>query len=279
MRLILSRKGFDSGAGGCPSPIFPDGSLVSLPIPDPDSPVRYCDITWRGRNLGDVVESLTRGRKRRDFRAHLDPDVRREDLPRLPGWRPSLGQVGASQSHLAKQGVAAGDLFLFFGLFRPVHDDLRWAGPPEQRVWGWMQVGEIVSVDEDVRAGGRRWAWAGHHPHLHRETDSGNTLYVATERLDLPGVRGVPAAGAFERAEDRHRLTARGESPSMWRLPRAFLPRGRTAPTYHAKSARWRDEGETVLLRSASRGQEFVLELDDYPDVLAWAASVLRPSR
>ncbi len=32
-KLILSRKGFDSASGGCPSPIFPDGTMFSLPIP------------------------------------------------------------------------------------------------------------------------------------------------------------------------------------------------------------------------------------------------------
>src|ERR1035441_4619606 len=31
MKLILSRKGFDSSAGGKPSPIFPDGTMISLP--------------------------------------------------------------------------------------------------------------------------------------------------------------------------------------------------------------------------------------------------------
>ncbi|WP_454862743.1 Nmad3 family putative nucleotide modification protein [Pseudomonas hormoni] len=30
MQIILSRKGFDSAAGGCPSPILPDGRLFSL---------------------------------------------------------------------------------------------------------------------------------------------------------------------------------------------------------------------------------------------------------
>ena len=32
-KLILSRKGFDTQAGGKPSPVFPDGSMFSLPIP------------------------------------------------------------------------------------------------------------------------------------------------------------------------------------------------------------------------------------------------------
>ncbi len=35
-RLILSHKGFDSRSGGCPSPIFPDGTMFSLPIPSGD---------------------------------------------------------------------------------------------------------------------------------------------------------------------------------------------------------------------------------------------------
>jgi Nucleotide modification associated domain 3 len=33
MKLILSRKGFDSSHGGGPSPIRPDGRLLSFPIP------------------------------------------------------------------------------------------------------------------------------------------------------------------------------------------------------------------------------------------------------
>ena len=33
MKLIFSRKGFDSSAGGIPSPILPDGRMISLPIP------------------------------------------------------------------------------------------------------------------------------------------------------------------------------------------------------------------------------------------------------
>ena len=34
MKLILSRKGFDSSCGEQASPIMPDGTLLSLPIPD-----------------------------------------------------------------------------------------------------------------------------------------------------------------------------------------------------------------------------------------------------
>lgn len=277
MKLILSRKGFDSGAGGCPSPIFPDGTLVSLPIPDKRSPVRYCDLTWRGRNLGDVVETLTRGRQRRDFRAHLDPDLRSADLRRPPGWRPVLGQTGSAQGHLRRQSVGPGDLFLFFGLFRPVDADVRWAGSPEHRIWGWLQVGEVVAVD-DIRDN-PTWAWARGHPHFAMQPDPRNTLYVAADRLSL--VRGVDGAGVIEVAGARRRLTAEGASVSTWRLPIGFLPKGRPPLTFHRVEDRWRRDGADVLLRAVSKGQEFILDLDLYPDVRSWVRSLLssKPDR
>ena len=36
MKVILSRKGFDSSNGGIVSPIFEDGTMVSFPIPSDD---------------------------------------------------------------------------------------------------------------------------------------------------------------------------------------------------------------------------------------------------
>jgi len=52
MKIIFSRKGFDSSTGGVPSPIFPDGKILSLPIPDKLSPIKYKDINWNQYNLG-----------------------------------------------------------------------------------------------------------------------------------------------------------------------------------------------------------------------------------
>ena len=37
MKIILSRKGFDSSNGGIVSPIFEDGSMISFPIPSKDN--------------------------------------------------------------------------------------------------------------------------------------------------------------------------------------------------------------------------------------------------
>jgi len=38
---------------------------------------------------------------------------------------------------------------------------------------------------------------------------------------------------------------------------------------------RWRKDGDAVVLRSVARGQEFVLDCDCYPEVLAWVTPCL----
>jgi hypothetical protein len=125
--IVLSRKGFDSKFGGCPSPIFAGGRMASLPIPEKGMKPKYRDLVGPGElaDFGELVEQLGNGAKASDG-VHLDPDVRRE-LHRNPGrpWRPLFGQTGAAERHLGTQKVGADDLFLFFGWFRRVGDDCK----------------------------------------------------------------------------------------------------------------------------------------------------------
>ena len=44
MKIILSRKGFDSGYGGIASPVLPDGTLLSLPIPTTEMGITYDEL-------------------------------------------------------------------------------------------------------------------------------------------------------------------------------------------------------------------------------------------
>ena len=153
MKLVLSRKGFDASSGGNASPILPDATLVSLPIPSPTSPLTYDDVWLGDQSLGPLVEDLTRGRIRAGNGAHLDPDLRECAHDRRPGWRPLFGQDGTAQGHLRNAGVGVGDLFLFFGWFRQVERTatayrfLRGA-PDLHVVFGWLQIAIIVMVED-----------------------------------------------------------------------------------------------------------------------------------
>ena len=119
MKIILSRKGFDSSAGRVASPIFPSGEMCSLPIPEPTSTItsqskRYAEITFGNCNLGTVVDDLTRGEIKGDRMAHLDPDLSYDSIDRQANWKPVFGQSGAAERHLQNCNVQEGKLFLIF---------------------------------------------------------------------------------------------------------------------------------------------------------------------
>jgi hypothetical protein len=69
MQLIFSRKGFDSTYGGGASPILPDGTMLSIPIPEENSGIRYADLqTPRGPLLKLMLElSINRYKENRRF--------------------------------------------------------------------------------------------------------------------------------------------------------------------------------------------------------------------
>ena len=282
MKLILSRKGFDSQSGGCPSPIFPDGTPYSLPIPGRNSKIRYRDIRHDDTNIGKVVKDLTRRRKPKDrigskCRAHLDPDINHVAYPRQSGWRPLFGQSGAAQGHLENQNVRIGDLFLFFGLFQKIEKiSGRWCfvkdAPRQHILWGWLQVGEIHQVNDLAKD---ELPWSLYHPHRHpsRDRDSTNTLYIASCGLNLGGGPIAQGAGSFLKSHERLVLTSpNGSGVTDWRLPRCFYPdNGKPPLTYHPRKF-WKPESdnEYAYVQRSGPGQEFVLDLDQYPDVTDW---------
>lgn len=281
MKVVLSRKGYDATSGGVASPILPDGALCSLPIPDRGP--RLGDILHGESSLGPLVEQLTGKPGLGDFLAHLDPDLDVHARPRPAGWRPCFGQVGAAQSHLSNQGVGEGDLFLFFGWFREVELangrlSYRPQAPDLHCLFGWLQVGRICHLSAP---GVKAPPWAAEHPHVqfaghYSSATSNNTLYVAADRLRLPGIkRQIAGGGVFARFAGCFQLTEPGKPRSTWRLPACFYPREGAPPlSYHANPTRWAWDDSGVLLRSVARGQEFVLDCDCYPGVIDWLGEV-----
>ena len=184
MKVILSRKGFDSSNGGCPSPILPDGTLLSLPIPTDDRDT-YKDLSCQGINYADLLHQLRPGKA--FSHCHVDPDLRpglRSAV--VDGWKPAFGQAGSAQGVMANAGVEKGDLILFFGWFRRMEQ-----GPNGYHfvqksedffrcadlhvIYGYLQIGEILTNPEEIA--GYRW-----HPHaLERFQNRPNALYLPTE--------------------------------------------------------------------------------------------------
>jgi hypothetical protein len=280
MKVILSRKGFDSASGGCASPIFENDSFLSLPIPEESALLRFSDIGGDGR-IGKIVEDLTSGwrkpRKASDH-VHLDPDLRVESRQREPGWGPLFGQDKAAQGHLSKHGVGAGDIFLFFGWFRRVEQvDGRFRFKPRERnlhmLYGWLEVGDMWRVDKEKS---RIPVWAAEHPHVTAKNyHTNNMIYVAA------GTGSTYNAGTFRSFDNDLVLTEPSQSRSRWRLPKWFHPTGRGSRlSCHDKINRWRrpDENYTYL-QTVGRGQEFVLDANDYREAEDWAKALIEHHR
>jgi len=276
MKIILSRKGFDSAAGGVPSPILPTGELYSLPIPDELSPKQYQEINAGQHSLGALVNDLSRGRITPTHRAHLDPDLRYESIERRRGWRPLFGQASAAESHLRNTGVSDGDVFLFFGWFREVRQTAgRYCyvkGAPDQHIiFGWLQVERRMDSSCNLPS------WAADHPHFDGDKKYPlNTIYTSTEKLTLRNIETHSAgAGAFNQYHESLCLTAAGQLRSRWRLPAWFHPGGKNSTlSYHGNLRRWLLQDDHVLLQSAGRGQEFVLDCDEYPEAIGWLGEI-----
>jgi hypothetical protein len=158
MKIILSRKGFDTTYGQRPSPILPDNSLISLPIPNMRftsgilynntkySPLQYKNLQIPNNvrkslidydvnvekllTYHDLMSQLFSKRQFKDnntwysldkekaLYCHLDPDIRHDILPRPQEWKPIFGQEGTAQTHLENNKVEVGDLFLYYGWFQ-----------------------------------------------------------------------------------------------------------------------------------------------------------------
>lgn len=222
-RIILSRKGFDSSWGGRPSPIMPNGELLSLPIPE--SPQyhwklrdRYAHIRYGSHRLDKVLRKI--GAPSFEY-AHVDPDLRPEAKPRDPDWRRAFGQSDRAQGHLRNEIVGVGDLFLFYGWFRRVRQERkRWKyfGHHLHVIFGWLHIGRLVMVGTDLIPD-----FLDDHPHgMLPSYTQPDALYIASEGFRIEG-RAMAGAGVFPTHQTILELTATGRSRSIWRLPSGFV--------------------------------------------------------
>ena len=263
MKIILSRKGFDSGYEKVPSPIMPDGTLLSLPIPNEDDMVEYEQLRYKEKSYAQIISELTKC-KFSEKNCHLYPDIRRDVLARSEKWTPSFGQTSAALTHLRNEDVGKDDLFLFFGWFRKVEEingEYQYVKEKQSNkhvIYGYLQVGEILC--NPTR---KQHPELGMHPHLDRERDN-NAIFVA--RKTLSWNEDIPGAGCLEYKFERV-LTKKKHPRSHWQLP-DFLKEVRIS--YHSENS-WKED----YFKSADKGQEFVISSDGNDKVEKWARDLI----
>ena len=274
MKVILSRKGFDSGYGGYPSLILPNKEMISLPIPCPDDYYKYSDIsTSNGKCLFDIMKSLKNnisigGVKKeltKETHCHLDPDICDFSVRRDKDWKGAFGQIDASATVLSKNGVKEGDLFIFFGWFNDViieDNKYRFAkGNGRHTMFGYLQIDKILhpKYDEVPKV-------FKNHPHEHnlkRKEKNTNTIYIAKDVCTFD--KSIKGYGVFK-YDKQLDLTKKGMNRTCWDLPDFFKE---VKITYHNDKS-FKDG----YFKAACRGQEFVIE--DNKKVEEWAINLIK---
>lgn len=238
MKIVFSRKGFDSASGGAPSPIIRDRP-TSIPIPARDR----SETTYGDLGLGNVVERITGGRLTAASLCHDDP--------MFEGNRCAFGQTGAAQGHLTNNDVGIGDVFLFFGLFAGLD-----GRDPHHRFFGYLEVAEVTRPGSEPARSSQPHGFSRRHPHTIGTWNANNTIYIGAGRTATTAASGL-------------RLSRPNGPVSHWMVPAWLRDAGFT---YHGNPARWRPDG---TLHAAARGQEFVADVTGFAEAAVWLRRVL----
>ena len=268
MKIILSRKGFDSANGGIPSPIMPDGTLLSMPIPSDDL-VCYDELVYNGMPYSEILHQLA---PKKDFaNCHLDPDIRENCRKAIPQqWVPAFGQIGASQGVLNNAEVECGDIFLFFGWFRRTDSDkgqVRFVRRNSGNffdhadlhvIYGYLQIGEIINDKKRIA----EFAW---HPDSldSRSENNSNTLYLPSKTLSI--LPELPGSGTLDYRIDRV-LTMEGRNRGTWDAFPFLMPE-------HVYGNRKNSAKESGLFYNGIWQELVVYESEGLVD---WARSIIR---
>lgn len=272
MKVILSRKGFDSSAGGYASFIYPNGKMQSLPIPSTKDATKYSEIISLNQetNLYETMKAISpKIRSKRmieltpETTCHLDPDIDARSLIRPQEWRGCFGQCNSAQTVLANNNIEHDDLFLFFGWFKNVINNngklTLEPGEGKHVLFGYLQVDSVLYTK-----GNKIPEWLRTHPHgtpVRSERDN-NCIYIA--RKTTSWNPNLPGYGIFTYSPELV-LTKTGYSRSKWELPELFK---RAEIGYHNANS-WKSD----YFQSACRGQEFVIQENN--DVENWAKEII----
>ena len=287
MKIILSRKGFDIANGGKPSPILPNGQIISFPIPVNHSTDSWEQIESNGADLDKIVKDLLPP-KYWSHGLHIDPDINRSRTKRPKDWRPAFGQFERAAGHLLNQKVEKGDLFLFFGSFKNIHQNEKsgkweYYGKEFHSLFGWLEIGDVINTRYQNPL--EVYPFLSIHPHMQpsyfseKNRNKNNLIFVSKERSDF--VENCVGGGIFNNFTSELILSKEERTKKFWHLPRFFDPRNRIEHglSHHQQDWRWTDDidnPEKIILQTVDIGQEFVLDTQHFPEAKDWAINLIK---
>lgn len=271
-KIILSRKGFDGTTGGKASPIY-NNRFISIPIPHEGTGIFYKNLNFDKKN--SYIKVMKDLGINMYSEAHLDPDLRKSVLNnRHSQWRAIFGQSNKAQTHLLKNNLKPGDLFLFFGWFKKAELSKGKFKYQEKSIdvhaiFGYLEIGDIIKVN----SGKEILKFAQYHPHVicREEMDENNTLYLATQKSSIDSSK--PGAACFKYNQTLV-LTKDGENKSVWELPICFKGK-----KFNAKMEENVDNKKnTITIKPKGRTMQEVFISDD-KQIIEWATNLIKKNQ
>lgn len=260
-KIILSRKGFDSSAGGVGSPIFENGTLVSIPIPSKSpSPHKYQDLLINNISGKDLLKEASAKSVTLDSFCHYDP-LLTNDVG-------IFGQASSSQTELKKQQINVGDLFLFFGWFKQFSKK----GKNLHHLFGWLQIDNVIEGNDNIV---RYLDNLGIlHPHGYGDVEryTNNTIYIGKKSLTYESkIFEKKGYGLFKKSHKDLILTEENSTRSKWKLPQNYFS---NTNNLFLNRLKWKDE-KNCLVDCLGYGQEFILNAEENPNIVKWALELI----
>ena len=279
MKVILSRKGLDSGVCDLSNLLFVDKNgnknLFTLPIPADDGVHTYQELKFSDNEIvSKTIKDYLNKSKKINFQSkcHADPNiVNYFDDPIFLG---SIGQVDQAQAHLQNQKIGVGDLFIFFGVFAEAcfdNDSLTIDKNNLKHImFGYMQIGDIIQtygLNEIKRANyEKKYPWLKNQPHwIARKynNNKSNCIYVASENFNNTNIKGY---GIFNYDKELQLTQDKTHCVTHWNLPQEL---NKLEITYHSEKSYKED-----YFKAACRGQEFVIENSKQAEI--WAENLIK---
>jgi hypothetical protein len=291
MKIILSRKGFDSTYGNIPSPVVKtrEGNykVVSLPIPSTQekSDIKFSDLslieTFSMRDF--ILANHKTFSKRFSEFCHLDPDISFDTKPaREYNWHPAFGQDDTAQSVLYNNQVDSGDIFLFFGWFQFaefINNTYKFIKNNEypngfHMLFGYLKIEKSFTVKEFCPDELKYHPHFKFHNNYRDRSQRNNTIYKATRYLDRKAK--LKGSNSFNFSRDLILTKPYENRRTIWKLPDFFSMENGVVMTYHTKPERWSKENNHTILMTVSKGQEFVILNDPNEKVASWSLDIIR---
>ena len=277
MRIILSRKGVDSGNCKASNLVLFDcqgkSEMIMIPIPSSNDKIAYKDVTFSKDQEKDLYVKNYLKNFKIDLSSlcHMDPNL--SNYLDEMNFLGSVGQIESSQSHLENQKIQKDDLFIFFGKYeiqKFSQTKVEKIAKNKHIMFGYLQIGEIIypnSLKKEERASyEKKYPWIKNQPHWNFEkykNIESNRIYIAREKCSFD--ENIKGFGMFNFSEDLI-LTKNGRSISQWELPKPLM---NLKITYHNELNCKED-----YFKSASRGQEFVIEKNEKAE--KWAVELIK---